>query len=163
MKYLTKNELQKLKEENVNSFNHFKLRPPIHIPNYSNKRKKQQRAVNQAVRLVNKNLENDWLWRSRFFIRQVGSPYFIPFGDKSGAQLFITLRCYDKKQMLYVDYYGEANQLCSGGTISWVINDAIIDKFKAWKEDCQNDLIDYKSITNEYTVQNATKSGGYSY
>ena len=50
-------------------------------------RKKHQRRMNRFVRAINKNIANDDLWRGRFVVKQVGTPYFYIYEDKSGAEL----------------------------------------------------------------------------
>ena len=43
---------------------------------YIKNRKKQQRAVNRAIRAINKLIEKDPLWRGRFFIYQRQAIYY---------------------------------------------------------------------------------------
>jgi hypothetical protein len=60
-------------------------------------KKKQQRHINKLIRRMNKNIEQDSLWKGRFCARQVGSPQWTVYDDKSGAELFIHLLFIDKK------------------------------------------------------------------
>ena len=60
------------------------------------KRKKYQRALNKAVRKLNKNIKNDWLWNGRFIMRQQCA-FFAPFEDKSGAEFSVILEFKDTK------------------------------------------------------------------
>ena len=60
-------------------------------------KKKQQRLMNKLVRRMNKNIELDPLWKGRFCVRQVGSPQWTVYDDKSGAELFVHLLFIDKK------------------------------------------------------------------
>ena len=64
---------------------------------YTLNRKEQQRHINKLVRKMNKNIEKDELWKGRFCARQVGSPQWTIYDDKSGAELFVYLLFIDKK------------------------------------------------------------------
>ena len=69
-------------------------------------KKKQQRHMNKLVRRMNKNIEQDSLWKGRFCARQVGSPQWHIYEDKSGAELFVHILFIDKqtgKVMLKAD------------------------------------------------------------
>lgn len=123
---------------------------------YSNNRKKIQRILNYYVRAINKNIEQDYLWRGRFFVRQVGHANFYRFFDGSGAQLNVTLRFYDKKKMCYVDKHGSVSAFCGlGRGIFWDMNDIIVKTFDAWGDNPKADRIDYNSIPNDYVAENA--------
>lgn len=63
----------------------------------SHSRKKQQRKMNQLVRIMNKNIENDELWKGRFYCHQVNYAPFYTYEDKSGSVLFVTLEFVDKQ------------------------------------------------------------------
>ena len=63
----------------------------------SHSRKKQQRKMNQLVRTMNKNIENDELWKGRFYCHQVHYAPFYTYEDKSGSVLFVTLEFVDRK------------------------------------------------------------------
>lgn len=60
-------------------------------------KKKQQRHMNKLIRHMNKNIEQDSLWKGRFCARQVGSPQWTVYDDKSGAELFVHILFIDKK------------------------------------------------------------------
>lgn len=62
----------------------------------SKNRKKHQRRVNHYVRGVNKSIENDPLWKGRFYIRQIDSPIFVEYDDGSGGGLYVRFRLHDK-------------------------------------------------------------------
>ena len=64
---------------------------------YSHSRKKQQRKMNQLVRIMNKNIEKDELWKGRFYCHQVNHAPFYTHEDKSGSVLFVTLEFVDRK------------------------------------------------------------------
>ena len=60
-------------------------------------KKKQQRHMNKLIRQMNKNIEQDSLWKGRFCARQVESPQWAVYDDKSGAELFVHILFIDKK------------------------------------------------------------------
>ena len=166
VKYITEDEFQKMKANDLERMNSKQYRLPLKSKQnyYSNNRKKIQRTMNYYVRLVNKNIFNDYLWRGRFFVRQVESPHFVPFEDGSGAELFVTLRIFDKKTEKYVDSFDSVSNFCffNGSRLAWLMNDVITKHFAVWnksKEDESNpynDRILYSSIPDEYIVKNST-------
>ena len=62
----------------------------------SKKRKKHQRALNHLLKVMNNNIKNDPLWKGRYCVRQVAAQWY-EYEDKSGAELQVRLRFYDKK------------------------------------------------------------------
>lgn len=103
---------------------------------YSFNRKKQQRNMNKYVRAINKNLENDDLWRGRFYVRQVDSPVFYVYEDKSGASLeHIHLVLTDRVTGQTVDGWDNMNGWChwSGSRLWRFVNDAIVEKLDVWR------------------------------
>lgn len=98
-------------------------------------RKKHQRRVNQYVRAINKNISKDDLWRGRFVVRQVGSPIFHIYEDKSGAELYnVHLVITDLKDGRTYDRWGSGNEWCHfGGSRIWEFaNYAITEVFDVW-------------------------------
>ena len=53
--------------------------------------------MNKIIRKMNKNIEQDLLWKGRFCARQVGSPQWTVYDDMSGAELFVHILFIDKK------------------------------------------------------------------
>jgi len=103
---------------------------------YSFNRKKQQRNMNKYVRAINKNLENDGLWRGRFYVRQVDSPVFYVYEDKSGASLeHIHLVLTDRVTGQTVDGWDNMNGWChwNGSRLWRFVNDAIVEKLDIWR------------------------------
>ena len=103
---------------------------------YSFNRKKQQRNMNKYVRAINKNLENDDLWRGRFYVRQVDSPVFYVYEDKSGASLeHIHLVLTDRVTGQTVDGWDNMNGWChwNGSRLWRFVNDAIVEKLDIWR------------------------------
>ena len=101
-------------------------------------RKKHQRRMNKYVRAINKNIENDDLWRGRFYVRQVGSPTFYVYEDKSGASLeHIHLVITDRMTGQEKHEWDSVNGWCHwGGSRLWqFVNDAIVKDFDVWHEE----------------------------
>lgn len=102
---------------------------------YSLNRKKQQRHMNKYVRAINKNIENDDLWRGRFYVRQVDSPRFYIYEDGSGASLeHIHLVITDRVTGNTYDGWDSVNGWCHwGGSRLWQwVNTAIVEHFDVW-------------------------------
>lgn len=59
-------------------------------------KKRHQREINRLVRQVNKSIEKDDLWHGRFCVKQVESPQWHVYEDKSGAEYFVHLKFIDK-------------------------------------------------------------------
>lgn len=165
VKRITDEQYEEMRQAEIKALSERKYRipPKIRSNYYSNNRKEIQRVLNYYVKLVNHAIENDYLWRGRFFIRQVGPTYFERFEDGSGADLSVSLRFYDKKTERYIDTFGTVSTFCFGGgsKLSWLMNDAIVKEFKVWEYDKKsednpyNDRIVYSSIPDEYTIQRA--------
>ena len=72
-------------------------------------RKQAQKKINKFVRVLNKSIANDNLWRGRFIIRQTDA-YWDHFEDGSGGELRVWLEIRDLKTGLYMrfstDNYG---------------------------------------------------------
>ena len=62
----------------------------------SKNKKRHQREINRLVRETNKSIEKDDLWHGRFCIKQVESPQWHVYEDKSGAEYFVHLKFIDK-------------------------------------------------------------------
>lgn len=98
-------------------------------------RKKHQRRMNKYVRAMNKNIANDDLWRGRFITRQVGSPTFYVYEDKSGAELEnVHLVIIDLTDGHEVHAWDSGNGWChwGGGHIWRFANYAITECFDVW-------------------------------
>ena len=62
----------------------------------SKNKKRHQREINRLIREINKSIEKDDLWHGRFCIKQVDSPQWHVYEDKSGAEYFVHLKFIDK-------------------------------------------------------------------
>ena len=109
-------------------------------------RKKHQRKINKQVRLVNKLIEEDSLWRGRFVIRQKAY-YFGHYEDKSGWYMYNTLEFRDKKTRITKEYTESAFHWLFGATMALVMNDFIVTRCKVWEnEKPYKDLTDYRAV-----------------
>ena len=67
------------------------------------RRKAYQCKLNKEIKMVNKGIESDSLWKGRFKFFQRESNYE-NFEDNSGGILYATIRGYDKKTGYYKDF-----------------------------------------------------------
>ena len=65
-------------------------------------RKYLQRKLNKEIRLINKNIAEDPVWKGRFIFRQTNAK-FLSYEDGSGGILTVTIRGVDKKTGYYKD------------------------------------------------------------
>lgn len=102
----------------------------------SKNRKRHQRAMNELMRLMNQNIENDDLWKGRFYVRQVAAQWY-EYEDKSGAELWVVLRFIDKKTGFYWETAETVNhwRWVNGNRLWWAMNDFIVEKTNVWSED----------------------------
>ena len=98
----------------------------------SKNRKRQQREMNKLMRRLNKNVENDYLWKGRFYVRQIGAQWY-EYIDKSGAELIVVLCFYDKKTNANRVVKGSVNhwRMWDGYRLWWQMNNFIIDDVNA--------------------------------
>ena len=93
-------------------------------------RKREQRKINHYVRMLNKNIFNDNLWRGRFIVHQIQG-FWNAFDDGSGGILMVVLEIRDLKTGLYQDF--------------------IIDNYdKGWKlfEKVNRFIVEYSGVWN---------------
>lgn len=102
----------------------------------SKNRKRHQRAMNELMRLINQNIENDDLWRGRFYVRQVAAQWY-EYEDKSGAELWVVLRFIDKATGFYWETAETVNHWrWYNGIHLWrAMNDFITEKTNVWRSD----------------------------
>ena len=102
----------------------------------SKNRKRHQRAMNDIMRQMNRNVENDPLWKGRFYVRQIASQWS-EYEDKSGAELWVVLRFYDKKTGITKEVAETVNhwRYFNGSHMWWAMNNFIIEDVKVWDEE----------------------------
>lgn len=92
--------------------------------------KVHQRKINRFVRIMNRILENDPLWKGRFYMRQYGATYFQEYEDKSGGNLYVRFKLFDKQTgIIGFSDYESVNHWCffSGNQLFELMNKFIID------------------------------------
>ena len=111
------------------------------------KRKVHQRAVNKFIRSLNKALEEDELWKGRFYCRQTSTAFEVYF-DRSGGILHFRLRFYDKQKKEYFDVPGWFDSgIFFRSHICEIANDYIIYITKVWDEHPTRDTtINYRGV-----------------
>lgn len=96
----------------------------------SKKQKVHQRRINKYVRRLNKNIELDKEWQGRFYLRQFDSPIFVEYFDKSGAELYVKFKLFDKiTNKTAFTGYNSANHWCflTGIHLFEIMNKFIIE------------------------------------
>ena len=98
----------------------------------SKNRKRHQRAINKIMREINRNIEQDDLWKGRFYVRQTVAQWYI-YPDNSGAELIVWLRFYDKFTGVTKAYVGTSNELRMwNGSRMWLLmNNFIVEDVEA--------------------------------
>lgn len=101
----------------------------------SKNRKRHQRAMNQLMRAMNENIENDDLWKGRFYVRQVAAQWY-GYEDESG-ELWVVLRFIDKKTGFYWETAETVNhwRWINGNRLWWAMNEFITERTNVWQTD----------------------------
>lgn len=100
-------------------------------------RNNYQRKFNKLIKILNKNIEKDELWKGRFFFIQKNASWW-RFSDNSGGTLATYIRAIDKKTGYYHDYrvdYAPWMPFFIGHLTLDVVNDFIVNQTNVWKED----------------------------
>ena len=117
---------------------------------YSNNRRRHQRRINQAMRIINKGIEKDELWRGRFVVR-TGATNFIR-DEESGGYLEVELLFIDKRTGFIWKTWESVNSVCSlGGWRMWhMMNRFITEINDVWTKEGRDflysDKTDYTKI-----------------
>ena len=110
-----------------------------------NKRKKLQRKFNRLMREVNRNINNDNLWRGRFYLTQIKTDY-ATYNDGSGEKMLVTFAAVDKKTKMFCPAIMSSISLyvCNGYKLWEFMNWFIVEYIKAWEsENPIDDATDY--------------------
>ena len=94
--------------------------------------------INKVIRAINKNIENDNLWRGRFVVLN-RAMWIHEYEDGSGVYATIRIAAFDKKTGKYyeqlMDEYDILGAWGNGSFRLWnFINDFIVDRVKVWSE-----------------------------
>ena len=115
---------------------------------YSCNRKRHQRAINKAIRDMNKNIENDNLWKGRFYCRQIYSPHWERYEDRSGGIMYVNVEFCDKKtQKRWIQLFN-TNDI-QGWKFWSAMNDFIVKHIDVWNEEPRPSIEnapDYRNI-----------------
>lgn len=110
--------------------------------------KKYQSKLNKKIKILNKDIAEDNLWRGRFIFRQIEAGWE-RFDNKSGL-LRVIIRAYDKKTKLFRDYFLDYCPFFV--SIDWslnmdICNDFIINFLQVWKyENPYKEKVDWTSV-----------------
>ena len=109
------------------------------------KRNKHQRKVTRVIRNMNKEIEQDELWKGRFFARTLKTDYKI-YPDKSGAVIYVLLQFCDKKTgITRAEWFDEWGIM--RWKMFWSMNDFIVNYCNAWKDNNPKyDKTDYTKV-----------------
>ena len=118
----------------------------------SQNRKVHQRALNALARKINKNVENDSMWKGRYCVRQYRSWWQPDWGEPSYYVFYSQFILYDKKthKTRFTHIQSANDWLFAHGYKLWrEMNDFIIDS-GVWKENpqptCEN-TPNFRNIT----------------
>ena len=111
------------------------------------------------MRIVNKSISQDHLWRGRFVIKQLSRTVWA-YEDGSGASINYKVGLYDKKTKRYA--YGFIEDYNVSMFTTYVVNKAmnkfIVEIIEVWRnEKPTEDTVDYNKINfieKEYTLIN---------
>jgi len=121
-------------------------------------RKKYQKNLTSALKIVNRAIRNDELWLGRFEIRQ-GATHFLKWDDNSGGVLYCRMRVFDKATGYYKDYRFEY----AGQYWDWklweIVNKFITVDCAAWRsENPRNRVRDYRKTAVPHNLLNAKEN-----
>jgi hypothetical protein len=121
-------------------------------------RKKYQKNLTSALKIVNRAIRNDELWLGRFEIRQ-GETHFLKWDDNSGGILYCRMRVFDKATGYYKDYRFEY----AGQYWDWklweIVNKFITVDCAAWRsENPRVRVRDYRKIAVPHNLLNAEEN-----
>ena len=94
--------------------------------------KKRQRKINARVKMFNKNIEQDELWKGRFYMRQVARKVY--YYEDGSFSLNVTLRIIDKQTGYWDDMRFSEFQIDWGWKHFEWVNAFIIEGVKVWDE-----------------------------
>jgi len=121
-------------------------------------RKKYQKNLTSALKIVNRAIRNDELWLGRFEIRQ-GATHFLKWDDNSGGVLYCRMRVFDKATGYYKDYRFEY----AGQYWDWklweIVNKFITVDCAAWRSENPRDRVrDYRKTAVPHNLLNAEEN-----
>lgn len=120
----------------------------------SRKRKVHQRKMNQLMRLINKNIEQDDLWKGRYIAKQIDSSWY-SYPDGSGNELWVILRFTDRLTGITWDTAETVNHWrWINGTHLWMaMNTFITEHTKTWENDPKPYSPEHKALVEKYSKE----------
>jgi hypothetical protein len=108
-------------------------------------RKKAQRKINKKVRLLNKGLRTDNLWRGRFYCHQLDAAWE-RFDDNSGGYLNVLLEMRDLKTGLFYQFV--IDNYDNGWRLFKAANKFIVEFSGVWKniDEVKQDKTDWTKV-----------------
>lgn len=93
----------------------------------SKNRKVHQRAMNRLMRILNKQIENDDVWKGRYYVRQKAHQWY-EYEDKSGAELLVVLELHDQTTGKSKELADTVNhwRFLGGNSLWMAMNDFIV-------------------------------------
>lgn len=119
---------------------------------YSANRKKHQRKLNKILRDINKNIEQDDLWRGRFYAKQGNYSHFYRYEDGSGWELYVVIELRDR-------FTGQIHRIGESvnhwgmwhGSHMWeAMNEFIVERCSAWELTPRPGTPEYREMTDRY-------------
>ena len=95
------------------------------------------KKVTREIRILNKEIENDPLWKGRFYAEPIRVDYE-RFDDKSGVLCKYFIVFVDKetkKQALYTNETTGTMINIFSGKMGWAMNDFIVDYINVWENE----------------------------
>lgn len=99
----------------------------------SKNRKRHQRAMNAAIREMNRIIWDDDLWKGRFYARQAGAQWYT-YEDGSGAELWVVLQFIDRVTGKTQEMAETVNHWLFGSRLFWSMNCFITEYSDVWDE-----------------------------
>jgi len=108
-------------------------------------RKHEQRKINHYVRMLNKNILNDNLWRGRFIVRQI-QDFWEAFDDGSGGVLTVVLEIRDLKTGVYQGFF--IDNFDKGWKLFEKVNKFIVEYSGVWNniQEVKDDKTDWTKV-----------------
>ena len=108
-------------------------------------RKREQRKINKYVKVLNKSILKDNLWRGRFIVRQI-QDFWEAFDDGSGGMLTVVLEIRDLKTGLYQDFI--IDNYDRGWKLFEKVNKFIVEESGVWDniQEVKDDKTDWTRV-----------------
>lgn len=120
---------------------------------YSGNKKKHFRKLNKALRQMNKNIEQDDLWRGQFYAKPIAHQWH-HFEDGSGWSMWVVIRFTDRATGIIWDIADDVNSLCFGAKLWWYMNEFITERTPTWSNPSRSPYSsEYKEMIDKYVKE----------